>query len=95
MKRPDLFAILQHSYACGLPRHWKDTQLLINYIEHLETQINDKGDNMNIDLTDYRKRTEYPSDGAVVVEIIKRDDGKLTIVYDDRSYLTVKKVAPR
>ena len=46
-------------------------------------------------LTGYHKRTEYPSDGAVVQEIIHHADGRLTIVYDDQSYLTVKKVVPR
>lgn len=39
MERPDLFAIMQHSYACGLPRHWKETRRLIEYIEHLEARI--------------------------------------------------------
>lgn len=39
MNRPDLFAALQNSYACGLPRHWKDTKILVEYIEYLEQQL--------------------------------------------------------
>lgn len=44
MNRPDLFTIMQNSYACGLPRHWKETRLLIDYIQHLEDKLNNKGE---------------------------------------------------
>jgi hypothetical protein len=45
MNRPDLTTIAQNSYACGLPRHSKETRMLVQYIEYLEGQlstINDK-----------------------------------------------------
>ena len=38
------------------------------------------------------KRTEYPSDGTVVERIIDNGDGTLTIVYEDNTYLVVRKV---
>lgn len=44
MRKPDVPAILQHSYACGLPRHEKDTRVLVDYIEYLEQKINNKGE---------------------------------------------------
>jgi hypothetical protein len=42
MRRPDLHTIMQESYACGLPRHWKDTRALIDYIGYLEQQLEQK-----------------------------------------------------
>lgn len=44
LNRPDLFSIMQHSYVCGLPRHWKETRLLIDYIHHLENKLDNKGE---------------------------------------------------
>jgi hypothetical protein len=46
------------------------------------------------DLTGYHKRTEYPSDGPVVQEIVRHDDGTMTVIYDDYTFLVVKKVRP-
>lgn len=43
MNRPDLFTITQNSYACGLPRHWKETRLLVEYIEYLEQKLTEGG----------------------------------------------------
>lgn len=40
MRRPDLLSIMQYSYACGLTRHWKETRMLVDYIEYLEGRIN-------------------------------------------------------
>lgn len=39
LKRPDLFTITQNSYACGLPRHWKETRELVDYIQYLEHKL--------------------------------------------------------
>ena len=40
VRRPDLINIMQYSYACGLTRHWKETRMLVDYIEYLESRIN-------------------------------------------------------
>ena len=44
------------------------------------------------DLAGYIRRSEYPSDGAVVERMATNDDGTITIIYDDNTFLTVKKV---
>ena len=47
-----------------------------------------------IDLTKYYKRTDYPDEGQVVGEMIYNEDNTITIVYDDYTFLVVKKVKP-
>lgn len=39
----------------------------------------------------YRKRSQYPSDGAVVRGLVHTADAKVVIIYDDDSYLVVEK----
>ena len=46
------------------------------------------------DLTGYHKRTEYPSDDPVVQELVHNDDGTITVIYDDYTFLVVRKVRP-
>jgi hypothetical protein len=46
------------------------------------------------DLSNYYKRTEFPYDGPVVQEMVHNDDGTITILYDDYTFLIVKKVKP-
>jgi hypothetical protein len=47
-----------------------------------------------MNLEGYRKRGEYPDDGAVVTKIVDNGNGTMTVVYDDMSYLVVRKVKP-
>lgn len=45
-------------------------------------------------MKNYTARTEYPSDGAVVEQLIDNGNGTLTIIYNDGTYLIVEKVKP-
>lgn len=45
------------------------------------------------DLTGYQKRTDYPDDGPVVQELVHHEDGTITVVYDDYTFLVVRKVS--
>jgi hypothetical protein len=49
---------------------------------------------MNVpqELAGYRRRTGYPDDGTLVERIIRTEGEILYIVYEDNSYLPVKKV---
>lgn len=47
---------------------------------------------MNSNTTNRHRRNDYPSDGAVVEELIHNEDGTITILYDDSTYLTVRRV---
>lgn len=44
------------------------------------------------DLSNYYKRTEFPDEGQVVQEMVHNDDGTITILYDDYTFLIVRKV---
>jgi hypothetical protein len=45
-----------------------------------------------MDLSGYRKRTQYPDDGQVVVDLKHNEDGTITVVYEDNTYMVVRKV---